>query len=163
MLAVLVALLLVSILAGGFFLQARDAGSFAASSMAQTVAATNAEMGLNEAIRRVRSAQLPTAGIGTCTQNEVDTNTCLAGFLSPMVAGPTAADLMNGGGLRYQYLVYKRDGTDPGADPDRYVVRSTGFFGQNLNAPALVTSIVEAEVQIGKGNNFTCTGSYECF
>ncbi len=164
MLAVLVALLLISILVASFYLQTRDSTSFATVSVAQKIASANADMGLQEGIRRVRGAQVPVGGISPCTQAEVDTNTCAGAFVGPMISGPANVDLANGGGLRYQFIVYLIDLGDPlaGGTSRRYVIRSTGFYGQNLNAPGLVTSIVEAEVQMNSGFSFNCVGSYEC-
>lgn len=164
MLAVLLAILLISILVASFYLQTRDSSSFASVSVAQKIASANADMGLQEGIRRVRAAQLPVGGITPCTQAEVDTNTCAGAFVSPLVTGPAGVDLANGGGLRYQFIVYLIDLGDPlaGGASKRYIVRSTGYFGQNLNAPGLVTSIVEAEVQMNSGFSYTCVGSYEC-
>lgn len=165
MLAVLVALFLISILVAGFYLQARDSSSFATVSVAQKIASANADMGLQEAIREVRGAQIPTGAIAPCTQAEVDTNTCAGAFVSPVIQGPAGVDLANGGGLQYQFMVYRLDLFDPlagGGSSGRYIIRSTGFYGQSLTAPGLVTSIVEAEVQMNTGSSFTCTGSYEC-
>lgn len=162
MLAVLVALLLLSILASGFFLQARDSSTLSNISMTQGIALTNAELGMQEAIRRIRAAQIDPAGIGTCTTAQVDANACPTAFNSGIISGPTT-NPMAGGGILYQFIVYQRPPfVDPGQPTNRYVVRATGFFGQNINSPALVTSILEAEVDMGRGTRTTCTGGYEC-
>lgn len=163
MLAVLVALLLMSLLVGAFFLQSRDSSSLTYVSLAQTVASSNAELGLNEAIRRVRATQIDPTLVNACSQAEVDTNACVT-LNSGVVSGPAASDLSNGGGVLYQFIVYRRAEPDMaiGAKDNRFVIRSTGFFGQTLTAPGLVTSILEAEVEIGQGNSFECTTGYEC-
>ncbi|MCU0696318.1 MAG: hypothetical protein MUC96_07310 [Myxococcaceae bacterium] len=166
MLAALACLLLVSVLAAGLFLQTRDAGTLNSVTTAQTVAALNAEMGLQEAIRRVRAAQINTlAFTGTCTAAEVEANTCTSLFTVGPVIGPNDNPLQ-GGGLLYQFVVYRPtpapEDLELLARPNRYVVRSTGFFGQNVNAVGLVTSIVEAEVEIGNATSVPCVGGYDC-
>lgn len=164
MLAALVALLLLSALAAGFFLQARESGGLNNISTSQSIALSNAELGMQEAIRRIRAAQIDPVLVGTCTTAEVDTGACLAAFNSGTTMGPTA-DPLAGGGMLYQYIVYQRPGwLDPGQPSNRYVVRVTGFFGQNAAALNVVTSILEAEVDMGRGNQTQCNGlnGYEC-
>jgi hypothetical protein len=173
MLAALVCLLLVSILAAGLFLQTRDAGTLNSVTTAQSIAALNAEMGLQEALRRVRATQIPTLTLtGTCTAAEVEASTCASMVTVGPVTG-TGDNPLLGGGLLYQFVVYRPNALTPqpglpAGDPtlstktDRYVVRVTGFFGQNLNAVGLVTSIVEAEVEMGRGATAPCVGGYDC-
>ena len=168
MLAVLTALLLLSILASGFFLQARDAGTMNDIAMAQSIAVTNAEMGIQEAIRRVRSSQIDRNLVGTCSVAQIDSNTCPASPAGAWSSGITSGSNTNpltGGGLLYDFIVFRRTEPDlvsatPGMT--RYVVRATGYYGTTLTSASLVTSVLEAEVDMGSGNNTTCTGSYEC-
>lgn len=165
MLAVLIALLLLTTLASGFFLQARDSGSLNDISMAQSIAVTNAEMGMQEAVRRVRSAQIDPALVVQCTVAQVDNNTC-ATLSSGVVVGPNTNPL-TGGGLLYDFIVYRRAEADPsiavaGATV-RYVVRATGYYGRALDSSSLVTSVLEAEVEMGAGNTTSCQGrGYGC-
>lgn len=163
MLGVLVALLLLSILGTGFFIQARDSATLSDLSMAQTIALNNAEMGMQEAVRRIRAAQIAPVTVMTCTSADVDANACVGTFTVGPVSGPAGANLLNGGGLLYTFLVYRRPATaDPGLPPNRYVVRVTGFFGPDINSESLVTSILEAEVDMGTGFRTACVGGYEC-
>jgi hypothetical protein len=166
LLAVLGALLVVSVLASSFFLRARDASSLNAVVMAQAVASANAELGMQDAIRRVRAMQVDPATVGTCTTAEVNANTCTAAFSSGMVSRTSAnPDLLNGDGLIYQFIVYQRPGfADPAQPGNRYVVRATGYYGFSLNSPNLVTSILESEVDIGRGGGTStrCVGGYDC-
>lgn len=163
MLAVLVALLLLTILASSFFMQARDSASLGDISLAQTVSTSNAEMGMQEAIRRIRASQIEPVLIGTCTSAQVDANNCPAAFTSGLISGPLTVDPAQGGGLLYQFIVYQRPTfVDPGQPTNRYVIRATGFYGRDINAIALVTSVLEAEVDLGQGNRTQCVGSYEC-
>lgn len=169
MLAVLVALLLLSILASGFFLQARDSGSLNDIAMAQSVAVSNAEMGMQEAVRRVRSAQIDGSLVGFCTTVQADNNTCAGagGWSSGLISGPNNNPL-NGGGLLYDFVVFRRqelqafDPVPPPPGTTRYVIRATGYYGQNVDAVALVTSVLEAEVEVGSGGNRTTCRDYNC-
>ena len=167
MIAVLIALLLLTTLAAGFFLQARDAGSLNDISMSQSIAMTNAEMGMQEAIRRTRSAQFNTGLINDCFIAQVDTNTCPS-FSSGIISG--AGNPLNGGGLLYEFMIYRRAELDPSiaaagaATTVRYVIRATGYYGRTLDSSDLVTSVLEAEVEMGSGNKTVCRGSYgDCF
>lgn len=164
MLAVLVALLVLSVMASGFFLQARDSGTLSNIVMAQTIATSNAEMGLQEAVRRIRGAQIPPVLVAVCTTAQVDTGACLGTTVIGPITGPANVAPINGGGLLYQFLVYRRPGgaADLALPPNRYVVRVTGFYGNDLDSPSLVTSIIESEVDMGTGFRTSCTGGYEC-
>lgn len=162
MLAVLVALLLLTVLASGFFMQARDLSTLANVSTAQTISLNNAEMGLQEAVRRIRGAQVPPVAVLTCTTADVDLGLCMGTYTVGPVMG-TTSDPMNGGGALYQFIIYRRPAAaDPGLPPNRYVVRVTGFYGDNPNSEAVITSILEAEVDMGVGFRTTCVGGYEC-
>lgn len=165
MIAVLMILLLLTLLTTGFYMQAEDATSLTRTTQAQQVAIAHAEHGLQEAIRMIRAAQVSTGSIlGQCTDAEVAANTCPAGnfISSALVDNGGTADLASGGGLQYQFVIYKRPSGDPGQPVNRVVVRSTGYHGYRLTAANLVTSIVEVEMDVGKGNKFECVGSYEC-
>lgn len=163
MIAVLIALLMVSVLATGFFMQSRDSGSMAYVTMAQMVAANNAELGLAEGIRRIRSSEVDPGLVSTCTIASVEANAC-ATYESGYVSGPATADVSNGGGLQYRFLVFQLPPSgDPNLVDNRYMIRATGYYGMDLNAPGLVTSILESEVDMGRRTNKTeCRGSYEC-
>ncbi|MDP3506016.1 MAG: hypothetical protein Q8S33_37085 [Myxococcales bacterium] len=160
MVVVLVALLLLTVLASGFFLQARDSSTLSNVAATQTVALSNAEMGLQEAVRRLRAAQIPPVQIMNCTSAQVDANNnvCPGSLLVGPITG-TGPNLLNGGGLQYQFTVYHR-ATDP---LNRHVVRVVGFFGTDINSENLITSVLEAEVEIGtSAGQVDCSGGYEC-
>lgn len=162
MVAVLVALLLLTVLASGFFLQARDSSTLSNISATQTIALNNADLGMQEAVRRVRAAQIPPVAVLTCTTADVDNGLCTGTYTIGPIVG-TGTDLLNGGGLQYQFIVYRRpQATDPNLPANRYVVRVTGYFGTNINSENLVTSVLEAEVDMGVGFKTNCVGGYEC-
>jgi type II secretory pathway pseudopilin PulG len=162
MLAVLVVLLLLTVLASGFFMQARDSSTLSTISATQTTALGNAELGLQEAVRRLRAAQISPLDILTCTTADVDNNMCPGTFSVGPVWG-TGTDLMNGGGLLYRFIVYRRPLlADPNLPTNRYVVRVTGFFGADLNSESLITNVLEAEVDIGVAGRVNCLNGYEC-
>lgn len=165
MLGVLIVLLLITIMASGFFMQARDSSSLHVIAVTQAIALSNAEMGMQEAIRRIRAAQVRPVEVATCTDAEVDAGLCLATYTVGPINGPTT-DPANGGGVLYQFIIYRRGLPPPAQDlvmpPNRYVVRVTGFYGENVTSVNLVTSVLEAEVDMGVGFRTSCVGGYEC-
>lgn len=170
--AVLAVLLLLSLLVAGFYAQSQDATVMTRVSMGQQLAMSHAEFGVQEAVRGMRAQQVPTGLITTtCTDAEVVDGTCPLGgtIVSALVDNGPAQPLSTMGGLQYQYVVYRRTTTDAAQPPNRFVVRSTGFYGYSLPPPAaplgsaaLVTSILEVEVDVGNGSEYQCTGGYEC-
>ena len=73
--------------------------------------------------------------------------------------------MLNGGGLRYRYIIYRR-GNDPGLPLNRYTVRGIGYYGTTRDSPNFMSTIIEAEIDVGLNNNpvgglVGCTG-YEC-
>ena len=164
MLVVMLVLLVISIIVAAFFLQASDAAAMGRILTSQQVAVSHAEFGLQDGIRALRAQQIPVTGMASaCTDAEVDANICGSAIISPLVDNGQVRPLNDEGGLQYQYLVYKRPSiSDPGQPPNRYVIRATGYYGYSLVSPNLVTSVVEAEIDLGKDNKFKCTGGYEC-
>jgi hypothetical protein len=170
--AVLAVLLLLSLLVAGFYAQSQDATAMTRVSMGQQLALSHAEFGVQEAVRGLRAQQVPTGLITTtCTDAEVAGGTCPAGgsIVSDLVDNGPAQPLSTMGGLQYQYVVYRRTTTDAAQPPNRFVVRSTGFYGYcnappctALDAAASVTTILEVEVDVGNGSAYECTGGYEC-
>ncbi|MCA2977423.1 MAG: hypothetical protein INH41_22135 [Myxococcaceae bacterium] len=178
MIAALTCLLLVSVLAAGLFLQTREAGALNRVVSAQAVAAANAEMGLQEAVRRVRSAQFDVATLaGTCTPAQVDLLTVNppneappAGACNSFInVGPIVGvgnDPMQGGGLLYRFIVYKPNPAgdlELAAKNDRITVRVIGYFGQAVDALGVITTILETEVETGITLTPPCpAGDYGC-
>jgi type II secretory pathway pseudopilin PulG len=163
LIAVLAVLLLLSLLVAGFFAQSQDAAAMTRVNMGQQLAMSHAEFAVQEAVRALRSQQIPVTGLaGTCTDTEIIDNTCPNVIASPLVDNGSGSDLGTMGGLQYQYIVYKRFTTDPAQPPNRYMVRATGYYGYTLTSNSLVTSIIEVEVDVGKGNNRCTSADYEC-
>lgn len=164
LIAVLIVLALLSALAAGFFVAAQDAGSINRMAVARMVAANNADFQLQDAIRGLRARQLDlTPVVGTCTDAQVENMTCPGMLVSTLVDNGSTLELNEGGGLQGQYFIYRRIAPgDIGVPPNRYVVRAVGYSGYTLGSPNLVSSIVEAEVDVGEGNQFRCVGGYEC-
>lgn len=164
LIAVLAMLLVMSLMVAGFFAQSQDAAAITRVSAAQHVAVSHAEAGIQEAVRAVRAQQVNTSTIITsCTDSDIINSTCPSLILSDLVDNGTTNALDDRGGLQYQYVIYKRDSTnDPAQPTNRYVIRSTGYYGYTLNSNAMVTSILEVEVDVGKGSKYQCTGGYEC-
>jgi len=164
MMMVLLVLVMLSLLVTGFYVISTDAATMSRVMVHQQVAMSHADVGLQEGIRAVRSQQIDLAPITAfCTSAEVDANTCTAMVSIATVDNGGALDIGANGGLQYRWVIYRRPVTDdPGQPTNRFVIRSTGFAGYTLNSTNLVTSIVEAEVDVGRGTHFVCTGGYEC-
>lgn len=169
MLAVLMVVFVITLMASAFFIQAREAASQNLMGGAVAVAATNADLGLKEAVRALRTRTLDVMGlqaVAPCSEASVANATCPNVVASLLIDNGNTADLGAGGGLQYQYFVYRRaraDGTeDPGQSRNRFTIRSVGYHGYTTNSANLITSIVEAEIDIGSQNGFQCVGGYEC-
>jgi type II secretory pathway pseudopilin PulG len=164
LIAVLAVLAVLSALTAGFFVAAQDSGTLNRLAVARMVAAKNADFQLQEAIRQMRSRQIDlTPVVGICTDAQVEDGTCPGMFVSPLVDNGSSLRLTEGGGLQGQFFIYRRVAPgDIGVPPNRYVVRAVGYAGYTLNSPNLVSSIVEAEVDVGERTQFRCIGSYEC-
>jgi hypothetical protein len=174
LLAVLAVLALLSALVAGFMLEARESEASNRVAVSRLLAASNAELTLNEALRALRSQQVSLAPVtGACTDIQVEQGTCGTIVISNIIDRGNALDLHQGGGLQGRYFVYRRvEGGDLGVPLNRYVVRAVGYSGyappgsttdeQLLSSPNLMTSVVEAEVDLGRGTAFRCVGGYEC-
>jgi type II secretory pathway pseudopilin PulG len=160
LLFVLVAIAVLGILVAAYYSQAGESQLTAQSVAAQQVAMSRAEKGLQEALRRLRTGGIVIAGITPCT--EADPLNCPAGtfvYQAPVDNGQ-ATYLEQGGGLEYDFVVFKRPLL--GAPPNRYNVRATGFYGYTRTATNLATAVVEAEIDVGRDNRFRCADDYEC-
>lgn len=166
MITVLMILLVLTLVVSGFYMQAEDSTSINRMNQGQKFAVAHAEQGLQEGVRMVRAAQV-SIPLGTCLDAEIAAGTCPPGnfVASPLVNNGNALELAAGGGLQYQFFIYKRTNVGDVGVPtsvNRVVIRSNGFYGYTLNSPNLVTSILEVEMDVGRGNNFQCVNSYEC-
>ncbi len=146
---VLALLLLLSLLVAGFFAEAADSATMVRIDLGQQVAMSHAEAGLQDGIRSLRAAQVNPAGLSSCLDSEVIAGTCASMIVVPSTPldNGTVNELTNQGGLQYQYVIYRRP-NDIG-NTNRFVIRSTGFYGYTTTANNLVTSIVEAEFDVG--------------
>ena len=175
LIVVLLLLLALTVVVAGYYAQSEDTMFAAQASRAQQVAYAHAQYGLQKGIRDLRTGALTLSLAGTCDQP--NPRNCTAGFFidqaalsgnnpNPVNNGKVSPDggvydLNEGGGLQYEYLVFRRSG-DPGLPSNRYVVRSVGYYGFRLDAPNLVTTILEAEIDIGNPSGFNCQNDYEC-
>lgn len=165
LIVVLMLLLVLSIGAAAFYLQAQDLTLVTRSSVNQQIAVANADMGLQESLRALRALEVDVYQIaGTCTDAEVTNNTCAFAVRSGIVdGGASPMDISAGGGMRYEYIVYRRTTTDPGYPPNRYVIRSNGYAGYTFESSNLISSTVEMELDVGVNTRFNCGGGgYEC-
>jgi hypothetical protein len=169
MVAVLMVVFVITLMASAFFLQASDAASMNSMGSAVTIAATNADLGFKNGVRELRNGNLVVAALQNlppCAEAAVAADSCANIVNSAIVNNGPDAGLGAGGGLQYQFSVYRRarpDGSeDPGQPRNRFTIRSIGYYGYTLNSANLVTSIVEGEIEIGSQTAFQCVGGYEC-
>lgn len=168
--AVLVVLALLSALAASFFVQATETGGLSKVNLGHTVAMSHSDYGLQDALRALRSSQIDVSGILTeCTGQQVESGGCVGAVSYPSLGGPlnngNTLTLDEGGGLQYQYFIYRAPGTsvgDNGVPSNRYVIRSVGYYGYNTTSANLITSVAEMEVDIGGNTKYHCVGGYEC-
>lgn len=164
MLMVLLVLMMTSILVAGFYTMSSDASGMSRTVVGQQVAMSHADTGLQEGLRAMRAQQIDLSGItAQCTAAQVDADACTSRYLSPRVDNGSSLDLTANGGLQYEYIIYQKPtASDPGQPSNRFVVRSVGYYGFTLTSNNLSTSIVEAEIDIGRATAFKCLGGYEC-
>lgn len=164
MITVMLALMLISLLVASFYATSTDSASVSRVIVGQEIAMSHADIGLQEALRAMRSQQLNLlVSTAPCSSAEVDAESCEPVFALPLVDHGAAEDLGGNGGLQYKYVIYRRPNVgDPGQPENRLVVRSTGYYGYSMTSANLITSVVEAEVDVGRGSRFQCVGGYEC-
>lgn len=165
LITVLLTLMLISLLVASFYATSTDSASISRAMVGREIAMSHADTGLQEALRAMRSEQLDllSAITGPCSSAEVDANSCAMTLSSPLVDHGASEDLGENGGLQYEYVIYRRlNASDPGQPANRLVVRSIGYYGYSMTSANLITSVVEAEVDVGRGSRFECVGGYEC-
>lgn len=173
---VLLILLVLSLVVAALFVQAQELRSSTMAASNHTVAAANADRGIQEAIRALRNGDITVTGIvGTCPGGD-NYRTCgVAAYVEPGIAvdggiliitnSSVAADggvlsPGEGGGLQFSYAIYRS--STVGSQPlNRYTIRATGYAGATETARNMVTSVVELEIEIGQ-TGFRCVNAYDC-
>ena len=129
------------------------------------VALSNARLGLQMGILAMRQRAFDASTITvpcttTANLNDPGLTACIpsvgmnaVGFRSVLVDNGGANSNLNSGGLQYEYVVY----LPPNAPPDRYIVRGIGYFGSTLTSRGLLSSVLEAEIDLGRGTPTTYT------
>ena len=155
MLAVLGLLLFISLVVAGLYLQSEEHLMTTQSVASQQMAMQRAEEGLQVALQGIRAGLIPIASV-TQPCSEIYARNCgvvtnlvdPARFSVAPVDRGTTLELREGGGLQYEYHIIKRPTL--GNPIFRYLVQAVGFYGYN-NSRNMVTSIVEADVDVGNG------------
>ncbi len=173
MLFVVLVLALLTLMVAAYFSQASDHVLTAKSVAGQQVALSNAQRGLGEAVRQIRSGviSLPVTGLPFCPTPQVDLDPYACPPTTrmpdtaplPIINNGAGSELNQGGGLAYRFVVFRRP--DVGAPANRYRIRVTGYYGYNENSANLITSELEAEIDVGGGTQFRCdeNSGYGCF
>lgn len=169
---VLFTLLILTVLIAAMYQESTEIRESSMSSTFSQVAAVNAERGLQEAIRAMRSGAIVVTGInGTCIGGPNYRTDCAGGTYVELGGGPSpdggylivnngnAYTPWEGGGLQYYYVIFKSPIVNqPQA---RYTVQVTGYAGMSETAASLVTSVIEAEIEVGT-DTFQCNNAYDC-
>ncbi len=159
-------LLVLTMVVSGYYAQTAESLVSSKLIAGSHVALANARLGLQQGILTMRQAPpitydqitqtVPTFSLPDMT--DVIPSTGIdgsgLGFRSTMVDNGTGASLQNGGGLQYQWVVYRSPADvsavdSSGAPARRLRIRSIGYYGSSLTSRLLLTSVVEAEIDIG--------------
>lgn len=178
MVLVLVVIAALAVLASALYLEAESNLITAQSVTAQQIATSRADLGLQTAIARLRSANLGGVNVEALvpcdlTQRNNDPFECPASstIRSPQITGAlpfdagNAQSLAQGGGLQYAYVIYARSlPAATGIAPTGLLtIRAIGYYGYSPTDPKLVTSIVEAELMPTRPEGVRCKGdNYSC-
>ncbi|MEW5737578.1 MAG: hypothetical protein AB1938_01565 [Myxococcota bacterium] len=168
LLAVLVMLLVLSVLVTTLYIEASQSRSLSMGAMNQQIAMMNADRGLQEGIRRIRSGEItPSNIVGTCNATDIRTGCPTGTFLDMGYVdngkvnpdGGTYWGVEEGAGLQYDYVIY-RSGVE-GNPVNRYTIRSTGYAALDANSNMFTTVVLEAEIEI-QLSGFRCVDAYDC-
>jgi Tfp pilus assembly protein PilX len=176
---VMLMLLLLTLMVASVYEQAQDLRASSMSTAFNDVSASNAEFGLQEGIRAVRAGELLVSGLSgtSCIGGDNYRVDCMPGtYLEPVLPAVTDGGLpivdngavdpdggkwspLEGGGLRYNYVVF-HSASVLNQPLNRYTVRATGYAGATLGSQSMVSTVLEAEIEVGS-NGFVCH-SYDC-
>jgi hypothetical protein len=172
LLMVLFILLALSFMVGAYYTQTEDHLFTGQAVGAHAIATARAEEGAQQAVALMRSGTINVNAI-TATCNDTASNpltSCNTAGIGIMLNPTTGAPLDNGhalsarqgGGLQYNYVIYKPQLT--GATTNLYRVRSIGYYGYSLTSPNLFSSELEVTVEVGTTTTPPCSnpGDYGC-
>jgi hypothetical protein len=149
----LVIMLVLVVAATGFLTQAEQAGQSAVAGAAQSAAALRAEQAAQDAVRAIRSNQIVLRALTARTPPDGAANCANVNCLTRVhPAGPANLPLLSGGGLQWEWVVYKSG--QPGTPANRYVIQATGFYGYTATAANFTSSRVEVEIDVGTPTGF---------
>ena len=126
---VMLILLVLTIAATAYFTSASRGQYASMVATAKQLAVARAQYGAQRTVLEIRNnTVVPTALTPRAAPLDfadcVGSGNCIA--IGPVNAGSTL-DLASGGGLQYDCIVFKLN--QIGSPPNRYVIRSTGYFG----------------------------------
>jgi hypothetical protein len=169
MLIVMLLLLAIGLAVAAYYAQSEDTLFAGRSLAAYNIAAARAEYGAQEAMSKVRSGavvlsqiqfqcnDLPPANpVTDCLQSN---NQGLNSGATPTTGTTPTIDLAAGGGLLYQWVIYRP--ATPAGSPlplNMYAIRSIGFYGYALGSPNMVSSEIELTFETTDANGSTTSG-----
>jgi hypothetical protein len=164
---VMMILLLLGLSVAGYYSETESHLFTGQSIAAYQLAALRAERGAQEAISMLRAGSLPVANItGVCNDTPpndplVSCTSAGMGILRPggIVDHGTGPDLLNGGGLQFNYVIY-RPAAFAGTQ-NLYAVRAIGYYGYTLTSNLLYTSELEVMVEVGTNTTDPCANAQD--
>lgn len=161
LLVVLVLIMVMALAVAGFYARTELDRTTSVVVNAQQLALARAEQGAQDAIQGLRSGRIvafaltPNAAPPNAADCAVPTpancSPCVNNCLEFVLDNGQARELTRGGGLQYEWVIFR----PPGGAADAYVIRSNGFFGYTRNANNLTTAGIEVEFTLSEG-----TGDY---
>lgn len=152
LLFVLVALLILGLVSAGLYSASEETLSSGQVMLAQKVAASRAEEGIQQAIANVKAGGVPVSALDPpCTgpTSVLRTGTCGAMVTGGLVQGPDGGTLSEGAGWRYQWWAFRSPLPDGGArDAQMVNVYAEGYWGFGSDSPNFSAAAVEAEIII---------------
>jgi type II secretory pathway pseudopilin PulG len=148
---VLFAVMLLTLLGTAFFASTTRARGTATEVSSQQMAVARAEMAVQRAILDIRSGVAVPVGL---VARPAPDGIAGCGGLNCLVRakdnGKTLG-LMQGGGLQWDYIIYKSDQL-LGTAPNRYTIQANGYYGFSATGAVFNAARIEVEIDVGSAN-----------
>lgn len=156
LLVVLVIMLALVIAATGFLNQAEQSGQTAVAGAGQSIAVMRAEQAAQDAVRAIRGNEIIVRALTARIAPDGATNCANVNCISRVApAGPVNLPLRDGGGLQWEWVVYKSG--QPGTPANRYMIQATGMYGFTATAANFTSARIEVEIDVGTPTGFVAT------
>jgi hypothetical protein len=149
LLFVVLILLMMTIGAGAYFeMSARNQLTSVAGSGEQ-IAFARAQAAAQQAVLDLRSNTVSVAGLIARADPDGLADCTYFCVPSTLHDNGTALPLAQGGGLQWDYLIYKSNRV--GTPTHRYIIQGNGYYGYTTTSASFTSSRVEVEIDLGIG------------